>query len=249
MKRTIKTLFITAFLGVLSIVCHANDELDSEISRYLSAFKSNSFVEMKVAIDEMRWKGITDKSIYEAMLMQFNKSKLSTDRVAINQTAYFIRGFSFSGDEDYKKLLEKELAKGPHRKLVRHYEEAIENIDNYAKWNPVIAANLEDANNVHVQRIKNMLTSDYMEMISAAAKDITAIYYNDKELIDLTARRLVDIYEKADDDASVETAILLCKAVSKSGMSQYKELLAAVAEKAENKKLRKTAAKYLKKMQ
>jgi hypothetical protein len=165
--------------------------------------------------------------------------------VAIAQTIYFVNGLALSGDEKYKKLIEAELDQKPHRKLKGPYKDTLKSFDQYAKWNPVIAANLESARDIHLQRIENMLTSDYPELIAVGAKKVIALYYNDKEFIALSAKRLTDIYATANDDESIEAAALLCEAISKSRMSQYKELLAKVAETAKNKKLRKYAESHL----
>ena len=46
------------------------------------------------------------------------------------------------------------------------------------------------------------------------------------------------------DRSSIDAAANICKALAKSGMSQYKELLTKVADTAPNEKLKKYAAKY-----
>lgn len=248
MKKTMIAFFATALLSLLPMISYANAELNAEVTRYLNAFKGHSFEEMKGVLGEMEWKGITDKRIYEAMLVQFNKTKLSTDKVALNQTAYFAHGLVLSGDIKYKKIIEAELAKSPPKYLARHYANALKEFDQYVQWNPVISANLEKAQNIHMQRVENMLKSNFLELNAVGAKYVYSMYYNDKKLVDLAAKRLSSIYAQANDKVSIEAGAQLCKAISKSGMIQYKELLNKVAETAENKKLRKYAAKYAKSM-
>lgn len=248
MKKMIVALLVSSLLSAVSVVSYANNQLDTELLVYLRAFEGNSFTEMKGALGEMKWKGITDADIYEAMYSQFKKTKLSSNQVAISQTIYLVKGLALSGDDEYKNLIKAELDKKPHNKLIEPYKEALKSFDQYALWNPVISANLEQAGDIHLQRIENMLVSDHAELVATGAKKVSSLYYNDKKFIDLSARRLADIYPEANDTSSVKAATRLCEAISKSGQSQYKKLLKDVAETAKNKKLRKKAEVFVKAM-
>ena len=248
MIKTIALLFITSLISFVSTSVLANVQLDREISVYLDAFESNSFAQMKEAMDEMKWKGITDDRIYDAMLAQFKKTRLSDNKIALNQTAHLARGLALSGSAEYKAEIEKALKKSPHKSLVEEYEQALKDFDNYARWNPVISANLEQAKDIHIQRITNMLTSDHVELIAQGARGVHDTYYTDPILIEQTAQRLTSFYMSVKDDKSVDVAVLLCKALARSRMNQYKALLEKIAETAEDKELRKQAEKLAEKL-
>lgn len=242
MTRKIIGMLMASLLGMITMAAQANQQLEAEIKTYTAAFTSGSFAQMKDVLDELEWKGISDTRLYDAMLEQFNKSKANTDKAGLDQTAYLARGLARSGNDKYKKVIEDELAKEPHKKLVRHYTNALEEFAVYARQNAIISANLENAKDIHVQRVRNMLGSDQPEIMVIGAKRVYYAHYTDKELLDLTAKRLQDVYASADDNASIDAAAWLCKALAKSGMAGYKEVLTKVADTATNKKLKKYAS-------
>ena len=248
MKKIISTLLLTSLLSIISTVSYANSQLNKETENYIAAFKSGSFMQMNDALGDMKWKGITDKRIFNAMLKQFNQRKNNLDKAGIKQTAYLARGLAMSGSDRYKKILESELEVTSDKRLKKYYSRAISEFENYALLNPIISKNISKAKDIHVQRVKNMLSAEQPNIIVIGAKRVYHIHYANKELVSLAAKRLLDISATADDRQSIDAGAWLCKALSKSGMTQHREVLSKVADTAGNKRLRKYAAKYLKTM-
>ena len=245
MKKIIGKLIAAAVMGALALIANATPEqVDKEVQGYVSAFNSGAYAQMKDALGELDWKGISDSRIYDAMVEQFNKSKANTDKVSLDQTAHLARGLAMSGNDKYKAVIQAELAGEPHKKLVKHYNTALEEFAYYAKLNAIASANLDKAADIQVQRVKNFLSSDDPEIMVIGAKRVYNAHYSDKELLELAAKRLNDTFTTANDRSSIDAAANICKALAKSGMSQYKELLTKVADTAPNEKLKKYAAKY-----
>jgi len=95
-----------------------------------------------------------------------------------------------------------------------------------------------------VARLANQIESGNAADIVAAAKIVTRSHPNDSDLLAATNRALLSGYARNQDDARyVDAMSWLCNVLGSSKQPRFKATLDTVAQRAENRKLKKYAAK------
>lgn len=242
MNRLIATLLLCFFTSF----SFASKQLDNEASGFIKAFNSGSFTEIKNVLGELKWKGIANQEVYDALLNQYNVYKEDVSKHGVKKTAHIVMGLATSGNDIYKTILEKDLDGVNNRYLKKYYKRAISEFELYARINPEISKGLEQAEDIEIKRIENMLNSNDFNVLLLGGKRVYYAHYTNKKLLKITEKRLIELYPQVSDNTGVQAVAYLAKSLSTD--KNYKDLLIEVSNKASSKKLRKYAKKYLKSM-
>lgn len=97
------------------------------------------------------------------------------------------------------------------------------------------------------ERIIGMLKSGDLHQLKAAAKQIEGGRTRDKEVLDVAAEVLLQVYPEA-WDGQIDTLSWLARAIGKSGNGRYYDALQEVKVGAPHKKLTKHTKKALKQL-
>lgn len=254
MKSRFST-FMLFVLGCLTTVASATYAAGSpyqrEIDEYVEIFSGGSFHAHKKAMDKMVWAGISSPRVFDPIANQLESLKNSTEGEKIQAASWYAKWLALSGNKKYRPLLESIAGgEGAHKKLRKHANTALERLDKYAGWNPVISKGLSAyrGNDLEAQRVKNMLGASDYELLKIGAKRVYHGHSTDDKLISMAASRLGSEWKNIDasNKAQIDTLTWLIKVVGVTGGSKYKSLLQDIEANASHKKVRKYATKYLK---
>jgi hypothetical protein len=243
-----KKIIAVILLSLFSIVSYANAQLDNEISTYTATFNNGSYAEIKAVLGEFKWKGITDEGLYDALLKQFHHYKDDVSKLGVKNTAYISYGLASSGNDKYKEIIQNELDATRSKHLRKYYKKAIGQFALFARINPIISQGLEQAEDVEAQRVKNMLTASEADIVVIGAKRVYHSFHANSEMLAITERRLLELYPQARERDDIQASAYLAKALAKSGVVEYRELLRTILKDAPSKKLRSYVKKYLRSM-
>ncbi|VAW90117.1 hypothetical protein MNBD_GAMMA17-1643 [hydrothermal vent metagenome] len=223
-------------------------EFESEIKGYQKTLEKGSFVSKKRAIGELEWLGISDERVYEPLEELILAEIMTADRKVAKQVTYYIKGLSFSGNKRYHATLKKVVDEAENRHLIKHSLKAIARLDNHILWNPVIAADLDKAaaGENDIWRVKNMLSSDMVELQRVGVKRVYREFGSDPLLLATVKELLLAGYKKSDKSrAHIDLMAWSCKVLGASGDTAFLEVLQEVADNAEHKKVKKHAIKAM----
>lgn len=223
--------------------------LEDEIKHYITIFEGDSSQLQREAIDELSWKGISDPRIYDLMATQLLRGYGEKDRAIVEQMSWLVKGMAVSGLEKYRQALEKVAADAPSRKLKKHANTALQRLVNYQRWNPIIIQGVEDVveGDIEQRRVLNMLQASEGALIRLGGKRIYSKYWDDEQLLEVAKDKLLQDYRVSDLDAThVDALAWLCRALGKSGKSDYKAVLEEVAANSDYRKITKYAKKNAK---
>ena len=244
-KANIYSLLIFCVL-VSSTASAANDGLDE----YIQIFTEGNARQQTRAAKELAWAGLSDPRLFD----QIEKSLLEQyliveDKYAIDDTAWLARAMAYSGQEKYRATLEKVASDSPQKKIRRHAENSLVQLDNYERWNPIITdtSNRDSSKSDEINRYANMLRSDDLELQRIGAKGVHSTQAYDTYLLGILDAEIRASYlEVSTDSLFIDTVAWMCKALSGSGVEAYKPTIVEVSENAGNSKVAKYASKYLK---
>lgn len=171
---------------------------------------------------------------------------LDSDKVKADQMSWLAKGLALSGNSKYQVPLDKVLAGTPSKKLKKYAGSSLKLLPNYEKWNPVIAANLEQAppGRLNQTRTLNMLASDIPELIRVGAKIARKKYLGDKNVVAAVNASLLANYDRnLSNNIQVDGVNHLIRTLGEAGDSTYRSTLDKVAT-SPNKKIAKYARKY-----
>ncbi len=244
-KPNIYSLLIFCVL-VSSTASAANDGLDE----YIQIFTEGNARQQTRAAKELAWAGLSDPRLFDPIEKSLLEQYLIVEeKYAIDDTAWLARAMAYSGQEKYRATLEKVASDSPQKKIRRHAENSLVQLDNYERWNPIITdtSNRDSSKSDEINRYANMLRSDDLELQRIGAKGVHSTQAYDTYLLGILDAEIRAVYlEVSTDSLFIDTVAWMCKALSGSGVEAYKPTIVEVSENAGNSKVAKYASKYLK---
>ena len=242
------SLTLALNLTMASGVRADQQDLDAEIERYSKVFSGSNFGAKKQALHELAWAGISDPRVYDPIEVELlaGYQISDSDKAKVEQMSWLAKGLAVSGNSKYQAPLDKILAETPSKKLKKHVGTGLKRLPNYEKWNPVIAANLEQApaGGLNQTRVLNMLASDIPELFRAGAKIARNKFTGDDEVLAAVNASLLANYNRnLTNSVQVDGVNHLIRTLGEAGDSQYRSTLDMVATSS-NKKIVKYAKKY-----
>jgi hypothetical protein len=193
---------------------------------------SGSPAQIKKAINQLEWTGISDPDLFVVIVTKLNDGYLSKSRVDVEVNAWLAKGLALSGDPQYKKLLSTISVSGAPQKLRKHVKRALKRIDKFSTWNPIIAQNNDYAKSqteLDYIRITNMLNSRRGDLMSVGARKV---YYNFSDNVDLTNMISITLSEKyamPSTPDEIDAYSWMCKVLAETGNKEHKALLDKIA--------------------
>jgi len=238
-------IFITLLTACfLSGSVHAAS-LDDDVQRYAQVFADGKSVQTEL-VESLAWMGISDPRLFDLIERRVRDEAEQSryDRSKKNEIAYLIRALGFSGQTKYAPVLEQFLSDPVY---ARYAKNALEDMQNYRKWNPVISnrASFNPKYSDDVNRILNMLRAEDFLLKRIGAK---RVYFSNKDavLLDTLANEIRASYTRDDADSEVIDAIAwMVKALGAAKQAQYAPLLQEVVAQAKNRKIIKYAEQAL----
>jgi hypothetical protein len=244
-KLHIYSLLVFCVL-VSSTVSAANDGLDD----YIQIFTDGNPQQQTQAAKELAWAGLSDPRLFDLIEKSLLDKYLTVEnKYVVDDTAWLAKALAYSGQEQYRATLQKVASDSPQKKIKKHAQKSLAQLDNYARWNPIISdtSNWDSSKSDEVNRYANMLRSDDLELKRMGAKRVHNTHAYDPYLLDLLDTEIRASYLEANDDSLfIDTVAWMCKALSGSRVEKYKSTIVEVSENAGNKKVAKYATKYLK---
>ncbi len=248
----IKAIFIGAvcaiFVSQPNVAYATQADLDAEVVRYMKIMQGSNFQKQKRALERLSWSGIQSKKVYDAIAQKLVNLKSTDSKQGMEEAAWLAKGLGYSGMEQYRATL-KDVAENADKKKVRKYAaQALDSLNTYKAWNPVINAGTQTAPQARLQqhRVANMLAANDPMLVRLGAKRVYHGNKTDAELVAKAAQRLEREYPivSKGNDAQIDATAWLIKVVAESGDKQYRPLLETIAAKAKVKKVKKYAKKY-----
>lgn len=218
---------------------------------YLDIFSGKPRIQQQQACESLQWAGVSDPRVYDLIEKNLLASyKQINDRYDTNYVAWLSRGLAFSGQEKYRATLQEVAANGGHRGVRNHAAKALDELDNYKRWNPILGnrAGYVAGKSDEVNRLGAMLRSNEKGLQRAAASRIHFGQLYDGWLLGTLEQTVkptlgTDWQEKEDIDA----VAWMLRALAGPGKPEYRATLEQAANGAASDKVRKYAAGYLKK--
>jgi hypothetical protein len=245
-----KLIFLTLpVIGLYLTPIYADkSQLEAEIDSYVAIFEQGNEYEIRKALGQLQWSGISDERIWDYVAREVEKGIHKTDQKTVKHLAKRINALAYSGNKKYEPLMQKVIDQATSRKYSQYAKKAQRALPNYILWNPVISKDIENApvGKLGEWRVGNMLKSDHAKLIRAGAKHVYNVYSANRELSDLAEKALLDRYKSKNDHTLTDALIWICKALGETGAAEYKNTLIKVANGAASKKLQVNATKYSK---
>lgn len=234
MKIVVTVLMALMFAG------HAvAASVEEDVARYVQIFSSDSNLHSDAA-DTFAWKGLSDIRVFDVIEKRLLEEHDAArhDRDEKNRVARYIRALGFSGQPKYEPVIRRFEQ---DKVYARYAKAALGDLQQYQKWNPVIAnrAAFDPRYSDDANRVMNMLRSDDLLLKQIGAK---RIYFQHPEdpLLEMLAKEVRAHYASTDPRFSDAIAWML-KGLGKSKKPQYIPLLEEVRANARDGKIRKYA--------
>jgi hypothetical protein len=137
-----------------------------------------------------------------------------------------------------------------NKKAREQAEVALQRIDVYKAWNPVISAGLEDAPTGRLEetRVKNMMNAEDFLLVRIGAKRLFNAHLQDQELVNVAKQRLATEWRLVDEDndPQLDSVAWLIKAIGAAGDKSVVPLLKEIENGSNIKKVKKYAKKTIK---
>ncbi|MCL1047404.1 hypothetical protein L2737_19060 [Shewanella electrodiphila] len=217
---------------------------------YQQIFAGDDTYKQQQAVESMILVGLEDPSIYNTIQAKIvAQMHTATDKHAIDNTAWLIKGLGYSGDPQYHDFL-LTLSEGyAHKKIRKYAKRAVDDLSKFQVWNVILQDKTHyDNKQPHRQNIyAAALRGDDLELMRIAAKRIANEYLFDDFMLEQLATQLKPMRLMDDSKLAIDTYAWVTRALASSGNEKYKPVVEAVSQTAEQKKLRKYATKYLRK--
>jgi len=253
MKRLLFTFVLasTLLLGTASFVYADQSDIDKELSNYISVINGADFEAAKLAMETLRWSGISDDSVYQPIADKLSKIKESKDDR--KKAAWYAKVLGFSGNEKYRPMLESVLVGDSPKNVKKYAKIGLKHLNNHRTWNAIISKGTVSAPSGKLEqtRIANMLRAPNYELMRLGAKRVANTFKGEESLIDIAAERVSKEWSSADENngPQIDGIAWLLKAVGTSRQTTHKPLLENIEAQTDNKKIKKYATKALKSMQ
>lgn len=244
------------FIGLLCLGFLAVQEVSAqsqaaEINNYKKVFAGSSVVDQQSVCRQLEWAGISDTSLFDLIEKKLLSNYTDPSKERRNYNGWLTKALGYSGQEKYRATLQKVAAEAGHKSVKKHANNALKDLENYKQWNPIISSRVNYNANVSGKhnRYANMIRSGDYQLQTLAAKRISwESLYNDSFLLAELDKAVKASYMKDDSSKAFTGALAnMTKVLAASGQEKYRPTIVAVSEKAANARLRKNAAKYLKK--
>ena len=249
MKRILPTglaLFVFALVPVFAF-----DTVDEQIHHYLDILENGDFDSQLEMLKRLQWSGISDFRLYDPVKHRLNYHAMASPsgytRQEIDLFAHMIRALGYSGNERYRNTLVNIRDFSQNKKLRGHAKKALIQLDDFERWNRLVAASgLEAADKpVEIRTYLKMLDTDDVMVQRLAARAMFHERRTDLDLLELAAQKLANLYRRQGlDREAQDTVAWLAKAVGLNGASRYGDLLGRVANESPDKSVRNHAKKY-----
>ena len=232
-------------LSLLAALPVAAATPEEDVQRYIAIFEGGA--DSDRAVDDLAWMGISDTRLYDVVerrLLADSHGLSMRQRQERNHVARLIKAMGFSGQPRYEAVLTSLAADYRHP-----VERALLNLKLYQRWNPIISsrANWDPALSDDVNRVRNMLGSDDLDLQALGAKRVFFALSNQPVLLEMLAERVRATYKKA-DLTSADAVAWMVKAIGKSGDRKYAPLLQEVSAGTPNLKVSREADGWLRRM-
>jgi len=249
LNKTVVVLMIAVFGVVCAQNVYANQaDLDAELDEYIEIFKANNFSKQRGVIEPLGWSGISDPRLFDVIRDKFKASMNGESKAELERASWYAKALALSGDLQYKDVLSNASTDAASKKVRKYAKIALERLDVYNEWNPVISQGVVDAPSGQLDqvRIKNTLASNSYPLIRLGAKRIFYAHSDDVELVGIAKELLLSEYKNVGKDKDhLDAVAWLIKAVSQSGDPVNKPALEEIIQNGTNKKVVKYAKKYI----
>ena len=237
--------FLTAVVLALLAGPAAAATVEEDVTRYIAIFNGEKSLHSQAA-ESLGWMGLSDPRLFDIL----EKRALEDYQAASNshsektRVAWYIRALGFSGLTKYEPtlaVLQKDQI------YVQYVRNARTQRPQYQKWNPLISnrATFDAQYSDDVNRIRNMLNSDDMQLWKLGAKRVYFAQHDDV-LLDLLAVKIkasyAPQYGSFEDADAVDWMI---KALGAARKEKYKPLFREVAAGAADARIRGYAERAL----
>lgn len=220
-----------------------------DLAYYQEIFAKGNRTEQIKAAGSLEWAGLSDPVLFDLVKAKLDQvGPTAKSKGEIDYASWLLKALAFSGNEQYRAVLEEYSEKPFHKKLRKYAKQGQVALTQHSHWNPVISnpEHFDAAQSLKVNRLANMLRSDQMELKRIAAKRIHFEHLYDPYLLALLAERLQqEVPEMAGDKLTIDTYAWMAKALAGSAEPEYRPLIENLAETAPERKLQRYAKKYL----
>ena len=225
--------------------------VDEQIDHYLDVYANDSVPNIETMLERLQWSGLADPRRFDTIAEGLDKPGLGKDmnNSDINLVAYRIRALGYSGNIKYRDILEEIKKSAGSGKLKRHAKKALVDLNNFQRWNKLIAASDTSVTgkSVEVTTYMKMLNVDDVLVQRTAARATFYEKRRDPDLLALIAEKLKASYLQSGlDREAQDTMAWFCKALGENDFRTYGDLLSDVVKNTPYKKIRKYASKYTK---
>ncbi|TCS36247.1 hypothetical protein EDC30_10764 [Paucimonas lemoignei] len=235
--------FLVMLLATIVLMPATAATLDEDVARYIQIFNSDTHAHQE-AVESLAWMGLSDTRLFDVIerRVKDEADRFRNNKDEKNRVARYIRALGFSGQSKYEPTIRQYLA---DRTYERYAKTALEDMDDYRKWNPIISnrASFDPRYSDDVNRVMNMLKSDDPLLKRVAAKRIYFAHQDDV-LLELLAKDLKAAYPKADTTYSDATSWMV-KALGNAKNPKYRPLIQEIAGNSRDSKVASYAKKAL----
>lgn len=240
-------IMLFSLLTTYGLTTIAASGSDSESKPFIDYFKKTSRGNVKSIVDSLYWSGITDTRLYDMIEAELKKNYMRDHKVNLEINSWLVKALAASGNRKYLKIMDEISASEAHKKVKKHTANAVKMLGEYARWLPIMNKGVSGlpVSKRDEARIKNMLGSRDSELIRIGAKRVYHSNIDNKTLLSLVEKNLLENYNKSDDKTHVDAMAWLIKTLAQSGNLKYKASLAKIVQESNNNKIRKYAKKYM----
>lgn len=258
MKKNMQTILVLIFCWMiifLNIPALAYSNPSADVDKYIQMIGSTSFKTRLDAAKLITRSGITDSRLYniinEKLLTELNTKGLNRDH--IDEMSWMCKALAASGSTDYIPTLEKIIQTANSDKLKRYAKQSLSLIPEYAERNRILndTTGIDPTLSSEINKYIKMLKSDNITLQRDASKSIYRGQFSEKKLFDVLSDELLKGYKQVsskDRNNHIDAMSWMCKALSSSGMVEYKQTLNQVIENSSSAKLKRYAKQSLGKL-
>ena len=240
-----------ALLLAINLPAYAFSTVDEQIDHYLNVFNSGEHNAKITMLKRLQWSGISNPRLYnrfEQQVRLLGMHRPSTiNKPDQELLAHQIRALGYSGIDRYRHILASVMDYSKNKKLRNHAKKALVQLDQFKRWNQLIAdSNFSiEGKSVEVTTYMKMLSTDHVMVQRLAARAIFHEKRGDPDLLAMAVKKLEGLYLRPGLDAEAQdTAAWLCKAIGENGDPKYSWILHKVVRGTPYKKVRDHASKY-----
>jgi hypothetical protein len=241
---------VVAILASLFFCTGAPAESRAELTEeYVKIFAGGTAPDQIDATRRLEWLGLSDPRIFDPAEKSLLDRIGAVEKESANYAAYMAHALAYSGQEKYRNSLTQAANAAANKNLRRHATEALAELSNYARWNPIIGdtSKSDPKLSAEVNGFGSMLRGSEADLHRLAAKRIYQRRIRDAGILSLLESRAQEVATKpvtAKNDIDISNWLL--KALAATGDPRYRPIIESAATGNPNRKVEKNALKYLK---